>query len=797
MAIQNASSAAVLEDDLGGDDARPEFEQSKEGVTRDDEFLTSARNNYDMSTDFLEASVQKGWQRSIDHFNNKHASGSRYLTDGFRGRSRLFTPKTRSMVRRAEADCARAFFSTMDVVNIQPTDDSRPRERASAEINNAIINYRLTKRIPWFMVLQGQYQTAKVQGVCCSKQYWAYEEEEMKTGRMVPVMNPENGQPVLDEETGMPVLEEERSVRVLRDDLVIDPIPPENLRIHPGADWLDPIQKSPFVIYQFPMYVAEIKQRAKEVDPKTGQPKWRDVDPQNIASSLVDNTRSIREKREGGTDRFAQPEMSGDADEDSALVWVHENIVRKDGQDWHYYTLGTAQILSDPRPLKDVYFLDERPFTWGVGQIEAFRLYPQSAVDMAFDTQVRINHLNNLRLDNVEQVLHPKVLVKSQTNLDLRALTNERVGGAVMVNGDPNQSVLFVRPPDVTASAYQERNMLNQDFDDLTGTWSQSSIATNRQMNETVGGMNLLAQNSSVISEYELRIFAETWVEPTLRQCVKLVQKYETDETIIALAGQQANVYQRYGMDPFLNDLLTADLTVTVNVGIGSTNPEQRQARFMGAMTSLMQIAQPLVQVYGPQVLDSPGFEAITKEVMGSAGYKDGKRFLDFGAQNGQPQVPPELQQQIQDGAEQIQKLEQENTQLKTKALADSTDVQVKMQELALKNRDMDLRAEESRREYDLKIAELKLKEAEILTRVQGEAETRAFEAQRMDREDARAAQAAQAPPPVEAPREPDQGSILTAQAMQALAAALEKINSPRRLIRDPMTGAAMGVEPA
>lgn len=697
MSILNASSQATLEDDLAGGDARPlnEGGEPKGGVTRDEEFLTEARQSYEMSTDFLEASVQKGWARSIDHFNNKHAPGSRYLTETYRGRSRLFTPKTRSMVRRAEADCARAFFSTMDVVNIQPVDDSRPRERASAEINNALLNYRLTKTVPWFRILQGQYQTAKVQGVCCSKQYWAYEEEETKTGRMVPVTDPSTGLPVVDEQTGAPVLEEERNVRVLRDTLVIDPIPPENLRIHPGADWLDPIQRSPFVIYQFPMYIAEVKAKAKETDPKTGQPKWRDVDPQSIASSLVDNTRNIREKREGGPDRYAQPEMSGETDDDSALVWVHENIVRKDGIDWHYYTLGTAQILSDPRPLKDVYFLDERPFTWGVGQIEAFRLYPQSTVDMAFDVQVRINHLNNLRLDNVEQVLHPKVLVRQQQQLDLRALTNERVGGAVMVNGNPAESVLFVRPPDVTGSAYQERNMLNQDFDDLTGSFSNSSVATNRQLNETVGGMNLLAANSSVVSEYELRIFAETWVEPTLRQCVKLEQKYETDETVIALAGQQAQVWQRYGLDPRLDDLLSADLTVTVNVGIGATNPEQRQARFMNAIMSLMKIGQPLVEAYGPGVLDSPGFEAITKEIMGAAGYKDGKRFLDFKSPQGDgPQIPPEIQQQFQAMQQQIQQLTQkaEGKQLQVQGELQKTAMQ---QQGETQRKEMEISADE------------------------------------------------------------------------------------------------------
>jgi len=656
MSIVNASSEAMLENGLGGD-IPPANGPAGDTPPTDEDFLKQAQNAYRESTDFLTGFVQKHWARDIDHFQSKHASGSRYLADEYRSRSRLFRPKTRSMVRRSEADCARAFFSTQDVVNVAPVDDSVEKERAGAEITGAILQYRLTKKIPWFRIVQGQYQTANVMGVCCSKQYWAFEEKVTKTGRWVPVLDPYTGEQRLDDVTGAPAMMEEETRKIVRDDLVIQPIPPENMRIHPGADWLNPIQLSPYLIYRFPMYVAQVRERSKLKDPKTGQPTWREVSPQAVAGALVDETLGLREKREGGQDRFSDQAAASPSDNEMALVWVHENIIRRDGEDWQFYTLGTQQILSDPRPLKEVYFLDERPFTWGVGQIEAFRLFPESKVGLVFDLQVRANHLENLRLDNVFQALEPKVLVKSASNIDLRALTSSRVGGVVQVPGNPNDVVSFVRPPDVTASSYQEQNMLNLDFDDLAGQFSGSSVQSNRDLNETVGGMNLLAGGANTLGEYDLRIFAETWVEPTLTQAVKLVQRYETDLTVIALAGKQAQTWQRYNIDPMTDDLLSAELTTTVNVGIGATNPEQRLGRFMGALGSVLKIGEPLVKVYGPQVVESPGFEAITKEVFGLAGYKDGKRFLDFKLQ--ESGLPPEVQQQMQAMQEQIAQLEQ------------------------------------------------------------------------------------------------------------------------------------------
>ena len=53
---------------------------------------------------------------------------------------------------------------------------------------------------------------------------------------------------------------------------------------------------------------------------------------------------------------------------------------------------------------------------------------------------------------------------------------------------------------------------------------------------------NFIAGNTNSISEFVLRTFAETWVEPVLKQLLKLEQYYETDEHITALAGKAGEV---------------------------------------------------------------------------------------------------------------------------------------------------------------------------------------------------------------------------------------------------------------
>ena len=181
--------------------------------------------------------------------------------------------------------------------------------------------------------------------------------------------------------------------------------------------------------------------------------------------------------------------------------------------------------------------------------------------------------------------------------------------------------------------------------------------------------MAILSSGANALTEYDLRVFSETWVELVLRQLVKLEQAYETDTTVIALAGKKAAVWERYGLDPLLDDLLSADLTVTVNVGIGMTDPGKRAQRFMFAINSLMQLAGGLSQMLGPQALTSPGFEAIAKEIFGTAGYKDGQRFLQFDQAAQDPQMM-QMGQQIQQMQQYIDGLHQQmdSKQMETQA---------------------------------------------------------------------------------------------------------------------------------
>lgn len=625
------------------------------------DWLELARLCYDASTEYIDANLRKQWERSLDHFHSRHSKGSRYSSPEYKHRSKIFRPKTRSVVRRGEAATAAAFFSTADVVHVEPQDDEDQMQLASAALLNEVLNYRLTKTVPWFRILMGAQQDTQVYGYCVSKQTWRYEERRYQAER--DLTDPETGAVVIDED-GAPIKVPYEEVEVLEDKPCIELIPPDRFRIDPTADWLDPINSSPYVIEIMPMHACSVKARMEAEDTKTGMPKWIKV-PDGVlktATQMDMDDSSTRQAREG-KDRSDPYEEDAPID-DYEIVYVWCVIAKHGYEDYIYFTAADQALLSEPVKLKDVpFFSGERPYALGFGILESHRAFPTSKAEMVAEMQKEINELTNQRIDNARLSLNGRYFARQGKKIDGAALSKSTPGSVVYME-NPESDVVWHRPPDVTGSSYQEVDRLNVELDELAGNFSSSTVQSNRKMNETVGGMALLSNTANAMVEYDLRVFTETWVEPVLRQVVKLIQKYETDITVLALGAKKAQLFQRFGMDQITDELLNQELTVTVGVGIGSVDPMQRAGRLVQAIQAYAGIMGGVAKLLGPNALKSPGAEAIAEELFGAAGYKNGQRFLQFEAPQGQapadPMQDPRVQQIGQQMQQRIQELEQQ-----------------------------------------------------------------------------------------------------------------------------------------
>jgi len=543
--------------------------------------LQLARDAYSGSTSYFDTNVRPELEQDLRQFQSLHGNRSKYMSDSYRGRAKFYRPKTRAMVRSAEASVAEAFFSTMDVVSITPQDERDPEQQASAEVMQQLLQHRLTKNVPWFKTVVGAFQDAEVQGVVISHQVWDRKKDAPQ----------------------------------------IELIPRENFRFDPAASWLDPVGTSPYLIWLRPMYVKDVKARMK-AGPGETNAKWIAYDDVKIrsAANKWDTTRLLRDGN--------RTESTGEttAITDFTIVWVHFNVMADTdtGQDVYYYTLGTELLLSRPAPLNEQYAHGRRPFTIGQVVIETHRNDPSGEVRLVRDVQGEINEITNQRIDNVKFAMNKRYFVKRNRQVDLRSLTRNMPGSVTLLT-DIETDVKVIDTPDVTSSSYQEQDRLNMDFDEISGNMSQSSVQANRKLNETVGGMEILAGDANKVKAYALKTFIETWVEPTLTQVMLLEQCYETDETVLALAGNKAPMFQKLGSDVSIDELILQEMTLTLTVGMSATSPTQKINNLLTGINGIKTaLADGVLERYNVAPSE------IIKEVFGALGHKDGGRFFNL-----------------------------------------------------------------------------------------------------------------------------------------------------------------------
>jgi hypothetical protein len=620
----------------------PTAQTANPDESREDPWMGRARSAYQSSTSYVDTNFRKQWEDSIRAFNGLHPTDSKYNSPAFAKRSALYRPKTRSVIRKNEAAAAAAFFSNMDVVSITADDESNKAQLVSAEVMKALLQYRLKKSIPWFLFVMGSIQDAQVVGTPCAHIYWDHRVRASDAPAPVEAEpadeDPENprqndlpagaftlggGQEEAPQLTA-PVGPELPKPYV--DKPVMDLVPIENMRIDPSANWMDPINSSPYVIHLIPMYVMDI-----EAKMESGE--WKRMSTAQIQSAMEsssDSTRTARQK-----DRDDPQSGENRAYEEIDIVWVQRHIHRdRHDQDWEFYTLSDVAMLTPARKLKDVVFHGKRPYVMGTFIVEAHKAFASGVPQLGKGLQDEANEIVNQRLDNVKFAMNKRWFAKRGKDVDVGALVRN-VAGSVTMMDDPTNDVREITTQDVTASAYEEQNRVNLDFDELTGNFNPASLIANGGGQAPARNMALLNQSNGTLVEYGIRAFVETFIQPCLRQMVLLEQEYETDRVILSLAGKNAQLFQRFGIDEVTDEMLMQELSLEVNVGMGATDPAQKLQKFLTGMTSYSNILKTA----------PPGLNPVEvgKEIFAHLGYRDPTRF--FTTDN--PQVV-QLQEQLQ-----------------------------------------------------------------------------------------------------------------------------------------------------
>lgn len=708
-----------------------------------DQLLRLVKSAFSQGKSYQEQVLQPRWTSAYNAFNNKHSSDSKYSSSRFRGRSRLFRPKTRATARKKQAEAAAALFATSQALIIKAADESNPTQVAGAELISSLLQFRLDRAsenagIPWFQISMGAHMSAQQTGVCISKQYWEFR-REIEGYDEIPIEMPvpPEIQPVLGMAT-IPTGETERRPRykVVRDRPRCELMPPEDVIRDPAAAWEDQAQDSAYLILRFPMTVEAAKSFLANTNDKSAV-KFYDIPEEALtgaAGGATDpaNSAVIRRARESnGTDRLSDFTV----DNAYSQVWLHENFLRIDGRDYVFWTLGTDRLISDAVPVEEAYPEQDgaRPVVIGIGALEPFKIDPMSPVESWQELQREMNDLVNLRLDTLKQTIAPLAKVRRGRSVDIRAIQNRSPDTVVYMQDMTD--VEFDRPAGPSGESYIEMEKLNADFDDQAGNFSTGSVQTNRQLGETVGGMQMMMSNANALGEFDLRVWVETWVERVLRQLVKLEQFYESDDNVLAVSAKRAKLMPRFGINTVTDEMLNSQVAVSVDAGIGSSDP-------MISLQKFQQASQIVIGLLGQGAQMRMKQDAIIDEVYGKAGYKDAAdRFF-----NPSDEQDPRIQQMQQAMQEMQGQMQQMAMELENKDKEMQTRVQVaRLNAVAgLAKQEMSLKHAEKTAFVDMAGQQMAAENDRQFQREQGESD-RQFQQEQGDAGHARAMEMQQA----------------------------------------------------
>jgi len=575
------------ENDLGDleVDEDGDVEEIPEGEEPD--WLNIGKKAFRSSTTYFDNNYRKDLDNSLRAFNNQHASDSKYNSETFNKRSKLYRPKTRTVMRKNEAALCAALFSNLDLIETQAVDGTNKEEIVSAEVMKEVLQQRLTVSIPWFQFSIGGLQDAMAQGLVVAKIYWCHQGLTRRDKKYV----------------------------VQKDEPVMELVPLENFRFDPSACWYDVVGTSPYLIEEIPMYLGEVEERMRRDNPK-GK-RWKKLGRDQLLMARDNSDDSTRQARTNQSQDASQQDREV---HEYDIVWVHRHIHRFQGEDFEWYMLGSRYMLTDPEPLEANVWHGDRDYVVGTWNIETHKAIPASLPTLGRGLQEETNDIGNQRSDNVKLVLNKRWFAKRSANVDTTSLVRNVPGGVTMVN-DVEKDVKEVSWPDITQSAYEEQARVDADFDSLLGNFNPTQLGPGgRNPRESFRTVNAVQSPALMMTEYALMTYVQTFLLPCLRQLVLLEQYYESDMVLLAVAGQKAKIAQRFGVDEVTDAILEKRIAVNINIGMGATDPVMKMQRFSQAVTSYANVCKA-----PPPGLD---LKEVGKEFMALAGYQDGLRFL-------------------------------------------------------------------------------------------------------------------------------------------------------------------------
>ena len=652
----------------------------------DQEIEAIAREAATDSIDFVESEIAEDRIKAQRYFDGEVDIGEE------EGRSKVVSTKVRDTIRAIKPSLMRVFLSTDKPVEYVPRG---PEDVQAAEQATEYMHYVFNEH-NGYRVLNDAFHDAMVKKVGIVKVYWDnYQEQETYDFENLNEMEYR----VLTMDDDVEVLESTTRTEIEVDDMGLDTevtvydlkiarykdvgkmciesVPPEEFFVDRSARSLD---EAYAVAHRTEMRIGDLLAMGYEYDDVKDLQGLRQSDTFSEAEEF---------ERSGYQDDDTDDNIKDPA---MRLVAVTEVYMKIDVSGSGIPTLQKVTLGGSKYKLLDYMACSHVPFAAFEVDPEPHTFYGRSIADLIINDQDASTAMIRGVLDNVALTNSPRIeIVDGAVNID--DLLNNEIGGVIRVKqagAIQTQAVPFIAGQTLGAIQY-----MDQEIENKTGvTKASTGLSPDALQNTTATAVQATVQAQAGQIEVMARNLAEGGMRKMFTLMLKVMHENVEEEQMIRLAGAEY-----VPVDP---RSWNVTMDVTVNVGLGTGQEEQKLAALMQAF----QVQQQILGQYGPQngIVTLTQVRNTLADMLALNGIRNSTRY--FNPMN--PQVEQQMMQQQQQAAQQQGQqgdpqtqayLQAEQMKAQTKAQTDMAKLQAQSQKDQFK---MQLDAQKAAADDDL-----------------------------------------------------------------------------------------------
>lgn len=544
----------------------------------EDEIQNIARTAVEDCVDFVESEISFDRLKAQRYYEGKVDIGEE------EGRSSVVATKVRDVIRAIKPSLMRVFLQTDNAVEYVP---GKPQDVRFAEQATKYINHKF-QELKGYQVLYDAFHDALLKKNGIVKAYWdtsyeaeTYEFNNLNDMEFTAIVN-DDGVEVLEHTTrvememdqmGVEVEAPRHDLKIMRTiemgKLQIESVPPEEFFVDSNARSLEDAYA---VCHRTEMRVGDLVEMGFDFDEVI-----------DLAETGGDSFSDLEDfERTGYMDDYNEDDSM---DPSMRNVMITELYMKIDVDGTGIPQMHKLTLGGDKYQLLDKELWGHVPFAVFEVDPEPHTFYGTSIADLIVNDQDSATALLRGVLDNIALTNNPRTeIIDGMVNID--DLLNNEIGGIIrtkQAGAVQPQSVPFVAGQTLSAIQYYD-----QEIENKTGI-SKASLGLNPDalQAKTATAVAATVQGAAMQTEIMARNLAEGGMTQLFKLMLKLIVENCDEATMMRVTGGNYEPIDPRSWDKSMD--------VSVNVGLGTHQEDQKQA----ALQQVLQIQMQIFQAYG------------------------------------------------------------------------------------------------------------------------------------------------------------------------------------------------------